>query len=82
MAKTLYMNSGALIDTSVDPSKKAARDLLPRGAYDSDTCRASSFYSHPEQYATTGDCGVIRDWAFTQNTNWSIWTNTGDTYGL
>ncbi|KAG4431115.1 hypothetical protein IFR05_013402 [Cadophora sp. M221] len=80
--KTLYVNSAAIVDSSAKPAKKAARSLLRRAGPDNDTCGPSSFDSHPGPYPTTRDCGVIRDWAFTQNTYWGVWTNTPDTWSL
>ncbi|KAH6711332.1 hypothetical protein BKA61DRAFT_676542 [Leptodontidium sp. MPI-SDFR-AT-0119] len=44
--KTLYVNSAALVESSIDPAKRAARSLLRR-APDSDACGGSSFNSHP-----------------------------------
>lgn len=59
--KTLYVNSAAIVDSSVNPAKKAARSLLRRAGPDNDTCGPSSFDSLSGPYPTTGDCGVIRD---------------------
>ncbi|KAG4431328.1 hypothetical protein IFR05_013189 [Cadophora sp. M221] len=79
--KTLYVNSAALVESSVNPAKKSERSLLRR-APGSDTCGGSSFNSHPAPFASTADCGVIRDWAGTENTYWGVWNNTPDTHDL
>ncbi|KAH9220680.1 hypothetical protein DL95DRAFT_403923 [Leptodontidium sp. 2 PMI_412] len=44
--KTLYVNGAALVESSIDPAKRAARSLLRRTP-DSDACGGSSFNSHP-----------------------------------
>ncbi|KAH7330140.1 hypothetical protein BKA65DRAFT_554130 [Rhexocercosporidium sp. MPI-PUGE-AT-0058] len=80
--KTVYVNSAAIVGSSIDTAKKAARDLARRARPDNDTCGGSSINSHPSPFANTADCAVIRDWAGTQNTWWGIWNNTPDTHGV
>ncbi|KAL5326219.1 hypothetical protein ACEPPN_007357 [Leptodophora sp. 'Broadleaf-Isolate-01'] len=80
--KTIYINSAAIVVSSINPAKKAARDLASRATPDNDTCGGSTINSHPAPFANTADCAVIRDWAGTQNTWWEIWNNTRDTHGI
>ncbi|WQF79015.1 Putative Ecp2 effector protein [Colletotrichum destructivum] len=47
-----------------------------------DCCGGSSFSGTASPWPTQGDCAVIRDWAYTLNTYWSIWTNTPDYHGV
>ncbi|GKT76328.1 hypothetical protein ColTof4_08751 [Colletotrichum tofieldiae] len=47
-----------------------------------DCCGGSSFVGTGAPWPTQGDCAVIRDWAYTLNQYWSIWTNTPDYHGV
>ncbi|KAH9204395.1 putative necrosis-inducing factor-domain-containing protein [Leptodontidium sp. 2 PMI_412] len=80
--QTIYINSAAMVGSSINPAKKAARDLAKRFVPDNDNCGPSSIDSHPAPFANTADCAAIRDWAGTQNTYWEIWDNTRDTHGV
>lgn len=59
--KTIYINSAAIVVSSINPAKKAARDLASRATPDNDTCGGSTINSHPAPFANTADCAVIRD---------------------
>ena len=57
---TLYVNSAALIDTSVDPAKKVKRVLQARAV--GERCGASNGFSGiPGPWDAVNDCWVIHD---------------------
>jgi len=58
--KTIYVNRAVIVESSINAGEKAARDLARR-APDSDTCDGTTVNSHPEPFAYTADCAVIRE---------------------
>ncbi|PVH73897.1 hypothetical protein DL98DRAFT_605988 [Cadophora sp. DSE1049] len=76
---TLYVNSAALIDTSVNPAKKVKRSLQPRSG--GERCGASNGFSGiPAPWANANDCWVIHDYGRDHNTYWGVWDHTSTTH--
>ena len=47
-----------------------------------DCCGQSSFGGTAAPWAHEGDCAAIRDWAYAQNTRFSVWGATPDYHGI
>ncbi|KAF5505096.1 hypothetical protein CGCS363_v004281 [Colletotrichum siamense] len=73
--KTLKVNPAALNITKA-PGEVSVKVIT------NDCCGGSSFVGTGAPYPNVGDCAVIRDWAYTLNQYWSIWTNTPDYHGV
>ncbi|KAH7411443.1 putative necrosis-inducing factor-domain-containing protein [Cadophora sp. MPI-SDFR-AT-0126] len=75
---TVFVNSAALVDTTIDPAKKVKRLLQARSG--ADRCGASSFSGIPAPWANTGDCWAIHDYCRDRNTYWGVWDHTSSTH--
>lgn len=58
------------------------RNSIAARTLDNDDCGASTFSGTAAPWAVTTDCAAIRDWAYAQNTYFSIWTSTPDYHGI
>ncbi|KAJ0124316.1 hypothetical protein J7T55_005654 [Diaporthe amygdali] len=79
--KTLKYNPAAL-NTSVQVHTTSSGDVFSPAVITKDCCGDSSFSGTDAPWPSEGDCAVIRDWAYTLNAYWSIWTNTPDYHGV
>lgn len=47
-----------------------------------DTCGASSFGGTPSPWPLISDCAAIRDYAYSENVYYGVWTNNPDYHGV
>ncbi|KFX87796.1 hypothetical protein V495_08247 [Pseudogymnoascus sp. VKM F-4514 (FW-929)] len=66
----------------IQGSEKHGALTVLAGPTSNDLCGSSTFESGVPPYPVTNDCAVLRDWAWSLNSYWSIWTNTPDYHGL
>ncbi|KAK0119417.1 hypothetical protein ONS95_010869 [Cadophora gregata] len=77
---TLYVNSAALIDTTVNSAEKVKRTLTPRDG-GGERCGASNGFSGiPAPWAVVNDCWVIHDYGRDHDTYYGVWDHTSSTH--